>query len=284
MTTQQSSQLQTDSTEHNFVGTDWLDAHFSSMQPEYEEMLRWVGIQPGWRVLDAGCGTGGFLPLMTDLVGREGKVSAIDLAPENIAVIEARQAQSQWPAPVSTRVGSMFDMPYEDNSFDAVWSANTTQYFTDEELLKMLSEFRRVVRPGGLIAIKEYDITSMQFQPTTPMLTVHLYEALCRMGKQYYCQLFRTILLPQWLRKAGLKHIRQKPTLMTRLQPLRAIEKTFVCNFLTFFAHHAKEADLPADERQLWEELGNINSPDHIINHPDFQYRGIQTVFVGCAP
>ncbi|MCB0092616.1 MAG: hypothetical protein KDE54_32235 [Caldilineaceae bacterium] len=104
------------------------------------------------------------------------------------------------------------------------------------------------------------------------------------MGKQYHCQLFRTILLPQWLRKAGLKDIRQKPTLMTRLQPLRAIEKTFVCNFLAFFAHHAKDADLPAEERQLWEELGDINSPDHIINHPDFQYRGIQTVFVGCAP
>ncbi|MEZ4708044.1 MAG: methyltransferase domain-containing protein [Caldilineaceae bacterium] len=276
--------MQTNPAEPNFVGTDWLDAHFVAMQPEYEEMLRWVGLQPGWCVLDAGCGTGGFLPLMSELVGHTGKVSAMDLAPENIAVVEARQAQSQWAAPVAAQVGNMFHLPYEDNSFDAVWSANTSQYCTDEELLKMLSEFRRVVRPGGLIAIKEYDITSMQFQPTTPMLTVHLYEALCRMGKQYYCQLFRTILLPQWLRNAGLKNIRQKPTLMTRLQPLRAVEKTFVCNFLAFFAYHAKDADLPADERQIWEKLGDINSPDHIINHPDFQYRGIQTVFVGCAP
>lgn len=284
MPTHEGSEMQTNPTEHNFVGTAWLDAHFLAMQPEYEEMVRWVGLQPGWSVLDAGCGTGGFLPLLTELVGHKGNVSAMDLAPENIAVVEARQAQSQWAAPVSARVGNLFHLPYEDHSFDAVWSANTSQYCTDAELLKMLSEFRRVVRPGGVIAIKEYDITAMQFQPATPMLTVHLYEALCRMGKQYYCQLFRTILLPQWLRNAGLQHIRQKPTLMTRLQPLRAVERTFVCNFLAFFAYHAKDADLPADERQLWEKLGDINSPDHIINHPDFQYRGIQTVFVGCAP
>ncbi|MEZ4664609.1 MAG: class I SAM-dependent methyltransferase [Caldilineaceae bacterium] len=284
MTIEQNSELHTSSTGQNFVGTDWLDAHFVAMQPEYEEMLRWVGLQPGWRALDAGCGTGGFLPLMTELVGCAGQVSAIDLAPENIAAVEARRAQSQWAAPVSARVGNLFNLPYADNAFDAVWSANTSQYFTDEELLKMLSEFRRVVRPGGLIAIKEYDITSMQFQPTTPMLTVHLHEALCRMGNQYHCQLFRTILLPQWLRKAGLINIRQKPTLMTRLQPLRAVEKTFVCNFLAFYAHYAKDADLPVDEQRLWVELGDIHSPDHITNHPDFQYRGIQTVFVGCAP
>ncbi len=36
----------------------WLDAHFETYRPEYEAMLRSVGIRPGWHVLDAGCGGG----------------------------------------------------------------------------------------------------------------------------------------------------------------------------------------------------------------------------------
>jgi arsenite methyltransferase len=47
-------------------------------------MIRSVGIKPGWRVLDAGCGGGSFLPLLAELVGKDGNVSALDPAPENI--------------------------------------------------------------------------------------------------------------------------------------------------------------------------------------------------------
>ena len=139
------------------------------MQPEYEEMLRWVSIQSNWHVLDAGCGTGSYLPLMTELVGSKGKVSAIDLASENVRVVEEGASKSRWAAPVDAREGTILDLPYSDQSFDAVWCANTSQYLTDDELLTALQEFRRVVRPGGLVAIKEYDGTSMQIQPTAPM-------------------------------------------------------------------------------------------------------------------
>ena len=52
-------------------------------------MLRWVGIQPGWHVLDAGCGSGSYLSLLTELVGAQGSVSAIDLASENVQRVEA---------------------------------------------------------------------------------------------------------------------------------------------------------------------------------------------------
>ena len=105
-TTHQASQTHVSSAGHDFAGSEWLDAHFISMQPEYEEMLRWVGLQPGCQVLDAACGSGSFLPLMTELVGSQGQVSAIDLAPENVRVVEQRAHQSQWSAPVTARGGN----------------------------------------------------------------------------------------------------------------------------------------------------------------------------------
>jgi arsenite methyltransferase len=269
---------------HSLSGSDWLDKHFLAMQPEYEEMLHWVGIQPNWHVLDAGCGTGGYLPLMTELVGKGGKVSAIDLAPENIQTVESRAEQSKWPTSVLARVGDVLKLPYENQSFDAVWCANTSQYFSDDEVHIMVKEFRRVVRPGGLIAIKDYDITARQIQPTTPTLCAHFHEALGRIDKQHHANLFRTIYLSSWLKEAGLIDIRQKPTLFVRFQPLRPIEKSFFRDDLKFSSTEAQKLDLPTEEQEIWKKLGDVNSPEHIINNPDFLFRGIQIVFVGRVP
>ena len=280
----QNTETHTSSTGHNFAGADWLDTHFLWMQPEYEEMLRWVDLQPGWHVLDAACGGGSFLPLMTELVGKDGRVSALDLAPENVQTVEQRARQSQWPAPVEARVGTILALPYEDHSFDAVWCANTSQYLSDEELRTMLAEFRRVVRPGGLVAIKEYDITTQLLQPLSPRLFPHFQQAMFRAGSAYYHQLYRAIDLPRWLRAAGLLAIRQKPTLMVRFGPLPSIAKAILGGFLNYCATEAQKLDLSAEEIATWAQLADIDAPDHIIHDPDFQYRAIQTVFVGRVP
>jgi len=280
----QSPEVHASSMGQDLASTDWIDMHFLAMQPEYEQMLSWVGIQSNWQVLDAGCGTGSYLPLMTELVGNGGKVSAVDLAPENIRVVGERAGQGRWSAPVDARVGSILDLPYADQSFDAVWCANTSQYLSDTELLTMLQEFRRIIRPAGLIAIKEYDITAQQMQPTTPMLFLHLHEALCRMGDQETCYCFRTLSLPHWLREVGLIELRQKPTLIVRSQPLRPVEKELMGAFIENYAGKAEQADLPSEELDLWRKLTELDAGDHIIHHPDFQYRCIQTVFVGRVP
>src|ERR1700684_2078898 len=74
---------------HDLSAGQWLDTHFESARPEYEASLRPVGIRAGDAVLAAGCGNGGFLPLLCELVGPDGSVMALDLAPENVASIEA---------------------------------------------------------------------------------------------------------------------------------------------------------------------------------------------------
>ena len=280
----ENSEYHISSTGLSMSASDWLDVHFLAMQPEYEEMLRWVGIQPNWHVLDAASGSGSFLPLMTELVGSGGRVSAIDMDPKNVRVIEDRAKQSQWLAPVSARVGTILELPYEDQSFDAVWCANTTEYLSDDELHKMLREFRRVVRPGGLIAIKDYDVTAQQFQPCRPTLFLHFHEALARAGKVQHYGLLRVIQLAGWLRMAGLVEVRQKPTLMLRFSPLRPVEKTLICDILKWFSKQAQTTDLPMEELQIWKQLADVDSAEHIINHPDFQYRTIQTVFLGQVP
>ena len=270
------------STGHVLSSSKWLDTHFLAMQPEYEEMLRWVGIQPNWNVLDAACGGGSFLPLMIELVGAGGKVSAIDLAPENVRTVQAKAVPNGWSNLTSVDVGSILALPYGDRSFDALWCANTMQYLSEEEVCTAIKEFRRVVRPGGLVAIKDYDPTGLQFFPLPYALGLRFFEATVRGGTQV--GILRVPYLSQSMRSSGLVEVRQKPTLMLRFPPFREVEKKYLSDFFRQLAAQAAQTDLPLAEKAIWQSLGDLDSADHILNHPDFQFRAIQTVFVAQVP
>lgn len=282
--THQMEDLKKNSVGLALADTEWQDNHYGAMQPEYEEMLRWVGIQPGWKVLDAACGAGGFLPLMTELVGPTGEVHAIDLDPQVVDVVNDRIAKANWVAPVFARVGDLLSLPYDDGVFDVAWCANASEYLTDDQCWQMLRELKRVVRPGGLVAIKEFDVTGCQYQPCPPALWLRFFEAFSRSSNPHLASVNRDTRLGEWLRATGLVDTCQRPTLMVRFQPLRDVERQFIRDLLRWKAGHAHEFDLPAEDRAMWAKLADVDSPDHILNHADFQYRAIQTVFVGRVP
>jgi ubiquinone/menaquinone biosynthesis C-methylase UbiE len=130
------------STGHMASGASWLDAHFESARPKYEDALRFVEIGPGWTVLDAGCGAGGYVPLLCELVGAAGRVSALDLAPENIEYVERLVSEANGPASVDLHVGSVLELPFADAAFDCVWCANVAAYLTAAEFARVMGEFR----------------------------------------------------------------------------------------------------------------------------------------------
>jgi arsenite methyltransferase len=71
----------------------FLDSHFEARRPAYEAMLRAVDMKSGWHVLDAGCGSGSYRPLLAELVGSTGQINAFDLAPDNVGAIRERVSQ-----------------------------------------------------------------------------------------------------------------------------------------------------------------------------------------------
>jgi arsenite methyltransferase len=261
----------------------YLDSHFRAAQPEYEAMLRAAGIRAGWHVLDAGCGGGSFLPLLAELVGEVGKISAIDLAPENIAAIEARLAARPLPCPVEAKTGTVLALPYADQTFDAVWTSSVVQYLTDAELWTALSELRRVVRPGGLVAIKDGDISFWHFSPVDPELLFRSLSAIRPHFAQVHGSL-RTAGLYRWLSRLGLSGVRQASTLVERFAPLSPVEQEFIGAMFTTMGMAVIVAGMPEADLAVWRALDDLTDPGHPMKQADFYFREGHTLAVGWVP
>ncbi|MFE0135003.1 class I SAM-dependent methyltransferase [Streptomyces sp. NPDC059037] len=125
---------------------DW-DSRFPDDGPAYRAAAGELGLRPGARVLDAGCGTGRALPALRDAVGPSGVVLGVDLTPAMLeaAVRAGRDRDGQLLLADVTR------LPLRDGILDAVFGAGLISHLPDPA--RNLRELSRVVRPGGLLAL-----------------------------------------------------------------------------------------------------------------------------------
>jgi len=117
--------------------------------PLARKLVEAVGVEEGMRVLDVGCGPGG---LTSELAGRVGpeNVAAIDPAEQFVAACRERNPGAD------ARQGVAEDMPWEDDSFDAVLSCLVLAFMKDADA--GLREMARVTRLGGKAGVCMWDI------------------------------------------------------------------------------------------------------------------------------
>jgi ubiquinone/menaquinone biosynthesis C-methylase UbiE len=258
----------------------WVDAHYLACQPEYEAMIRSVGLQPGWHVLDAGCGTGQFLSIIRELVGQQGRIIGVDVAPENVAIAQAKATSD----PIDVQIADIKALPFPDGIFDAVWNANVAQYLSERELAAALAEFRRVLKPGGVLAVKDGDITALQIFPIPPTTLWRLLDAWTRRGDQQVRGLLRSIGLADRLRKAGFAPVKPSVTFMERMAPLQPPEVQFVAKLTEFFAALAPALNLLPADIEYWREVSNSQSRKCILRQPDLYLREAAVLVIGTKP
>jgi SAM-dependent methyltransferase len=233
-------------------------------------------------VLDAGAGSGSFLPALAELVGPSGAVTALDAAPENVALVEERIASAPLACPIDVREGSVAALPWSDASFDAVWCANVLQYFSDQELPGVITELRRVVRPGGLVAVKDVDMTLFRFHPADPFLVTHLSEASIRAAGAAWSEgSLRARTLRRHLEAGGLSDVWQRTTLIERWAPLAPAERRLWTEWLAFLATLAEERGVPDADLPTWRALRDAEASPSPVDQPDFYACEGQVVAVG---
>lgn len=274
----------TNSAGMGFTAGDWLDLHYQVAQPEYLTLLRAAQLHAGWHILDAGCGSGSFLPAIADQLGPDGHISAMDLAPEHIAAIQKRIAAQPLVCPVEARTGSLLELPYPSGSFDAIWSANVTQYLTDDELRAALAECLRVLKPNGLLAIKDSDGTLLQFLPIPPTLLWRLINVVAQHGHVATLGILRTLRLAEYVDEAGFTQVARTTISIERSSPLPPAEARYLDTVLATFAAAASALELSEADRAAWKAHCDPDSPGYIVRQPAIFMREGNVLVVGRKP
>lgn len=127
------------------------------------DVLKRIGVGPGSRVLDIACGTGQVSAAALRLVGPTGVVTGVDPSEGMRRVAEARRG-------LRVLEGTADHLPVEDGSFDFVVMGYAMRHASD--LIAAFREMRRVLRPGGTVAILE--ITPPEGRFARALLKVYL--------------------------------------------------------------------------------------------------------------
>ncbi len=117
---------------------DWGALMEAAVRPAYEAVLGRLGLGPGLRLLDVGCGAGMFCQMAARLGAR---VTGLDATQPLLDIAVERTPEGHFIQ------GEMEQLPFEDHAFDVVTGFNSFQYAADP--VHALAEARRVARPGA---------------------------------------------------------------------------------------------------------------------------------------
>jgi len=125
------------------------------------DILREVGIKPGFRVLDYGCGPGSYTSTMVELVGKSGKIYALDIHPLAIQKVQDIASKKQLANLITILSDCKTGLP--DNSLDVVLLYDVFHNLKNPE--GVLEELHRILKSGGVLSfsdhhMKEHEIVS----------------------------------------------------------------------------------------------------------------------------
>lgn len=131
-------------------------------EPAAEQLLDQIGIAPGWRCLDLGCGGMGILGPLSRRVGPSGQVVGVDRDAQQLAAARAYVDEEKL-----TNVEILDRDAYATGLPNAMYDVVHVRFLfapvgRDHELL---TEMLRLVRPGGILAIQEPDASPWACHP-----------------------------------------------------------------------------------------------------------------------
>lgn len=139
--------------------------HFTTRSADRQAAFFLPHLRPGMRLLDCGCGPGTITLGLAEVVA-PGEVVGIDIIEGQLA--QARQeAASRGLTNARFEAASVYALPFDDESFDAVFSNAVLGHLGDPAAA--LAEMKRVLRPGGMVGIRSIDIDGQVYAPVTPI-------------------------------------------------------------------------------------------------------------------
>ena len=260
----------------------WFLNHHKMKEEARRKIVADMGLSPGDRVLDLASGPGVWANLFADRVGSTGSVICIDRDATLLAY--GRQAASQhelYRRVLQFQEGDCHKIPQEDNSFDFAFLANTLLYLERPDLV--LQEMKRVTKPGGRIALKDFDGATFLVHPIPPCLFARLQEAVARAfdedPPQGHTDNYPGRKLHGLLREAGLKDISLKTYATQKIPPLSEETIGYVGGNLQWYLEVVGDR-ISAQDREQWQRYLDPNSSEYVFHCPDFYFSMLEMVAI----
>jgi ubiquinone/menaquinone biosynthesis C-methylase UbiE len=137
-----------------FVGY-FLDSNSRRKMQPPDEVIKRSGIKRGMTILEIGCGSGAYTTFIARAVGDKGIVHALDIQPKMLQQLQSKldKDENKDIHNIKLKLGSAYELPFPDHSIDLVCMITVLQEIPDR--LKALNEVKRVLKPGGTLAITE---------------------------------------------------------------------------------------------------------------------------------
>ena len=115
-------------------------------------IVKEVGIKEGFHVLDYGCGSGSYIPAVAELVGKSGKVYALDIHPLAVEMVK-KLAERKQLANVETILSDR-KTGLPDESIDVVLLYDVFHDLKDPD--GVLEELHRVLKPDDILSLSDH--------------------------------------------------------------------------------------------------------------------------------
>jgi ubiquinone/menaquinone biosynthesis C-methylase UbiE len=143
------------------------------------DIVKEVGIKEGFRVLDYGCGSGSYVTAVAELVGKSGKIYALDINPLAIELVKKVAAKKQLPNVETILSDCKTGLP--DAGIDLVLLYDTFHDLTEPNMV--LEELHRVLKPNGTLSFSDHH---MKENEIISKITNKGLFRLLRKGKRAY--------------------------------------------------------------------------------------------------
>ncbi|HET6477535.1 MAG TPA: methyltransferase domain-containing protein [Dehalococcoidales bacterium] len=133
-----------------------LDSGFRRFFQSPGTIIARSGIEPGMTVMELGCGSGAYTTYVARVVGEKGEVYAVDVQSAMLRQLEQKlaRAENQDIRNVELKEASAYELPFADDFFDLVYMVTVLMEIPDRG--RALREVKRVLKPGGTLAVTEF--------------------------------------------------------------------------------------------------------------------------------
>ncbi len=257
-----SEEYDTDSYLQSLIVTDSLSESI------YRSAIRTLHLPLGSKGLDAGCGIGLQSLILAEAIGYGGHVIGLDISSEFLAYGRELVSKANKSDRVSFQEGSITEIPFGDNTFDWLWSANCAGYGPFEPY-SLLKELARVVKPGGKVVIIAW--SSERLLPGYPLLEAKLSTTTAGIapfikGKKPEAHYHRAL---DWFFEAGLEEVAAH-TFVNDIQAPMSDDIRNAMVALIKMRWPGVESELALEDRAEYQRLCLPESPDFILNLPDY--------------